>query len=141
MSYFVYAIVTNDLPSDRKAYIGITKSLNPKYNALTVMSKRVQNYSDDKYIKLRESLKTEGIKSHTYRKLSERMELEEAEKLAFEHMNKLGNRCLNDSLIDPEREECDRCGKRVKLAFLEAHKSKYCVETSPEELFGFTLDN
>lgn len=124
--YYVYIIKCT---TTNKIFVGVTsvkdRSILPW---LLRQNESYKNTDNPRYTKLGESVATNGFKNHVYSKFKgEFDDKEKAEIAVFNIQKKLGDNILNDCIANPEKVDCEGCGKRVKVMYLEAHKEKYCT--------------
>jgi len=91
-----------------------------------------------KYVKLAEHIKKHGRNSFICARLPMTFgNKESAETYVFSKLNELDQRgkMLNDSIIDPKRVQCEKCGNNIRVDFMEKHLSTYCVSTVFQEIY------
>jgi len=120
--YYIFAI---KCVKDNSYYLGVsTKSAANSISYMLDVNKR----DPTKYVKFAERVKQHGRNSMICSRLPTTYEKKEAaEIVVFNKLNKLDSeRVMNDSIINPERVECEECHQRVRVDFIEKHKNTYC---------------
>jgi hypothetical protein len=89
------------------------------------------------YKNLSESVKQHGISNHTFirtnKVFNNKQEGEEALRsyqLKIQSVGKL----MNDSVVETERYECEKCGMKLKRCYKEKHDDVYCSAKTIEFL-------
>lgn len=119
--YYVFAIKCT---TDNTYYLGVSSKATA--NSLKYMIDQ-HKLDNTKYVKLNESIKKNGRNAFMCTRLSTTFSTKEAaEVFVFDKLTSLGDRVLNDTIISPEREKCEKCGFSIKKVFMEAHTEKYC---------------
>lgn len=126
-------------------YINYTGSQDLDFKPISYISRTIKT-NNDKYKKLAESFKTHGIKKHrciVYKEMYTKEEVEDkAYKVQSLYYNNNPDKYLNDlPPISPEKETCDFCGKKYRMALRDIHLEKYCDSTvfqDENELFNMS---
>ena len=132
--YYIFAI---KCVKDNSYYLGVsTKSVANTMSYMLDINKR----DNTKYVKFAEKVKQHGRNAFVCSRLPTTYEKKEtAEIVVFNKLTKLPEeRVMNDSIINPERHECEACHQRVRVDFMEKHKTVYCkaqVFAELDELF------
>jgi hypothetical protein len=121
--YYIFAIKCT---KDNSFYLGVStkKTANSLHYMLSAHEK-----DETKYVKLVEHVKKYGKQAFICSRLTKSYDKkEDAEWVVFNQLTKLqeSGRVLNDSIINPTREECTHCGQRIRQDFMEKHLTTYC---------------
>lgn len=126
--HFIYVIKCN---TTGQMYVGSSSSDNPSYNPFKFMLKKANETKDEerpKFSKLLKSVNEHGYRDHTFCKTSKNGTREEVDKMKYDILTKLGDKTLNDAVIDPKKEKCNVCGKEIRVVYMKDHKEKYCTK-------------
>jgi len=131
--YFIYVVKSNE----GKFYVGKSTSKAKWYNPCSYfLDQHKKDHS--KYEILGKSLLKHGVKGHKVSILYDRelFSIEEAEHKVFDLVKQLESKgkSLNGQVVNPEREQCEDCGKRIKKIYMQEHKDNYCEFKIRDEL-------
>lgn len=128
--YYIFAI---KCVKDNSYYLGVST----KSTANTIGYMLDTNRKDNtKYVKFAKKVKEHGRESLVCSRLSTTYDKkEDAETVVFNKLSHLPEeRVMNDSIISPERSECEACHQRIKTVFMDKHKTTYCKAQVFQEL-------
>lgn len=121
--YYIFAIKCT---KDNSYYLGVsTKKVANSLNYMLLANEK----DGTKYVKLVEHIKKYGKQSFICSRLQKSYEKkEDAEWVVYHKLNKLqeSGKVLNDSIVNPTREECQHCGHKIRQDFMEKHLTTYC---------------
>lgn len=131
--YYVFAIKCT---KDSSYYLGV--STKKVANSISYMLSQ-HELDNTKYVRLAEHIKKHGRNSFICHRLPLTFENKEsAESFVFNKLNELDQKgkMLNDSIINPARVKCEKCGNNIRVDFMEKHLTTYCVSTVFQEVYA-----
>lgn len=109
-----------------QAFIGLTTSTNNMLYWLLRKSKENGNYK-----RLAESVKQYGISNHSYvlsnKVFDDKRSGEDVLRTLQINLEKSG-KSLNDSIVETERYQCEKCGMTLKKCYQQKHDDVYCKQ-------------
>ena len=79
------------------------------------------------------SISAHGLADHQLVLLKEVYENKDtAEQILYQKQVRISNdgKLINTNFVNPDKEQCPNCGKKIKKVFMDAHIEKYCSEPS-----------